>query len=649
MSQDERELGQDVPHPRTLSRRELLGVLGTAAAASLVGRSAAGVEPVVVGGEQPNAFRVVALGDSAMWGQGLDDHQKYYRLAGERIARTLGKTATFRNLARSGAMIAEPERRDHRSGLPPSGPAGYVDQYPALFPDADARARFIAGDAVAAYRLYRDLPATYPTISQQVDMVDDAMARSADLLLLNGGINDLDKVLVLNPDGYSLTEMENAVEFAFYTRVKSLLAAARQKFPRAVIVVPAYFPVLSDKSDIRPLKRFIEFIAVHLEHQASWVVASNHYMNFMTGWLPGPALLKDIEKTAIFMVARVKFAYNLGHYYQRKAVAEAHADAQVRGPGIFFAHPRFSQENAMYANGTPMFWEAFDPARDPQHDDRLRECPRLDQEKVITETTYAIQNAVIRQQAAPLPQIRRALEVLDGPTSLRRTLTEITASSPGLSRRKAELALEALEALRAEMARIALVKFASYLHPNPAGAARYAEAITRTYRQSSDTRLERHLERLEPNPQRRASVTALLRRYGLDPNAPPEVTWQYMMVDSIGLRVETLRNSTLGAGFKAWLHTQGGQEWRLWNVYMNRLYSVENDLRPGHTALFTIDPARDLHLSELRGLNLRYEGRSGSTWRVGAVELLVNGRLVFTRQAPITLRGGESIALGYAV
>ncbi|MCB0030647.1 MAG: hypothetical protein KDE28_22205, partial [Anaerolineales bacterium] len=56
-------------------------------------------------------FRVIVLGDSVIWGQGLRTTQKLHHMASRRLAAARGipdAEVEILHLARSGAVIAEP-------------------------------------------------------------------------------------------------------------------------------------------------------------------------------------------------------------------------------------------------------------------------------------------------------------------------------------------------------------------------------------------------------------------------------------------------------------------------------------------------------------------------------------------------------------
>src|SRR5256714_9248851 len=100
-------------------------------------------------------YRIVVLGDSVPWGQGLEPAEKFYSLVQAAIP---GAESTL--IAHSGATIGV--------GVPPT--EAQVD-----------------GEG----------PTAYPTIMQQVDAFNDA-PETVDLVLVNGGVHALHLPFSLN-------------------------------------------------------------------------------------------------------------------------------------------------------------------------------------------------------------------------------------------------------------------------------------------------------------------------------------------------------------------------------------------------------------------------------------------------------------------
>ena len=162
--------------------------------------------------------RMVVLGDSVPWGQGLLEEHKYHT----QVQAALGSSGQVSKevVAHSGATIGIGTRR--------------------------------TGQAEG------EVPVSYPTIVQQCDGYTNEPDQ-VDLVLLNGGINDIDIRTILNP--FTDTgDLSDDVEHHCYLDMKSLLAKVLDRFTRAKIVLTGYYPIFSGKSN--PLRIF-PFLDIH--------------------------------------------------------------------------------------------------------------------------------------------------------------------------------------------------------------------------------------------------------------------------------------------------------------------------------------------------------------------------------------------------
>jgi hypothetical protein len=104
-------------------------------------------------------LRIVSLGDSIVWGQGLSEADKLDVLVRDALADA-NPGITLQRLAHSGAVIGV----NPVEGSPADG----------------------------------EVPMPQPTIIQQCDSFNDSPV-TVDLVLLDGGINDVDVRTILNP------------------------------------------------------------------------------------------------------------------------------------------------------------------------------------------------------------------------------------------------------------------------------------------------------------------------------------------------------------------------------------------------------------------------------------------------------------------
>ncbi len=167
-------------------------------------------------------FNMLAFGDSIMWGQGLTENLKFATLVKNWVNTQLpGRGVSFQNLAHSGAIIQ-----------------------PNLVADV-----FGAGEG--------EVPASYPSIHRQVHRAYDAMLPSkanleVDLVLLNGGANDVGITNILNPLASS-GSVRDLTRAALADRMKYLLPIAAGLFPNAKFVVPGYYPIITHNTPLLEL------------------------------------------------------------------------------------------------------------------------------------------------------------------------------------------------------------------------------------------------------------------------------------------------------------------------------------------------------------------------------------------------------------
>lgn len=160
-------------------------------------------------------FRVLVCGDSIAWGQGLEDHQKYSTLVEDFLrARWNGLDIERQTLAHSGSIIGI----ERASGMELA-----IDQ---------------------------EVPVDDPTIFHQIAHYRDKPGEAAEvvLLLINGGINDVDIRTILNPTTAE-NDLRNRTSKHCYEDMLALLSESVQVFPNARIIVTGYYQIVSHQTD----------------------------------------------------------------------------------------------------------------------------------------------------------------------------------------------------------------------------------------------------------------------------------------------------------------------------------------------------------------------------------------------------------------
>ena len=185
-------------------------------------------------GKRP--FRMLVLGDSVTWGQGLADEHKFSYKVGEWICRQRNggscqnkDDVQIHVEAHSGAVIAKPEKDNQKK-------------------EEDRFTR-----SVAPVRYAGEVNNDYPTVWGQVDLarryyLDNSIPLDeVDLILVNGGINDMGAPSLLAPKllGFLAGNINDFARKYCEDDMKLLLDKVANTFPNARIVVPGYFPLVS--------------------------------------------------------------------------------------------------------------------------------------------------------------------------------------------------------------------------------------------------------------------------------------------------------------------------------------------------------------------------------------------------------------------
>jgi hypothetical protein len=181
----------------------------------------------------PDIMNIVVLGDSVSWGQGLLDVHKYASIIADHFGGSPGVNLQMK--AHSGAVL---------SAAGTDGPVGRTGE----------------------------VPEALPTIGAQVLSV--LQPGQVDLVLLNGGINDVGIDRILSP----LTRKSDLKRFTYaacYQGMKSLLSSVMKNFtkPGCRVVVSGYYPILSSSSqlsptgELEPLRRLLAHYALSIPEQ----------------------------------------------------------------------------------------------------------------------------------------------------------------------------------------------------------------------------------------------------------------------------------------------------------------------------------------------------------------------------------------------
>ncbi|HKD85502.1 MAG TPA: hypothetical protein VKB58_12195 [Terriglobales bacterium] len=249
----------------------------------------------------PGISRMVVLGDSVVWGQGLLTEHKFASL----VAQALGSATPPQFVAHSGAVIG-------------------------------------IGRANAPGASSPEIPYAYPTILTQCNSFNDN-PDSVDLVLVNGGINDVDTRTILNPLT-SFVALGDRTELHCYADMKVLLPVVAAKFsnPNTKIVVTSYYPILSTDSDPFRVPHLLQFRGIAL-----------------------PDFLDTAPLIGKIFSLCLQFWHD-SEMWLGRAVAET--NAALGGNRIRFAVAPFSEQNAVFASD-PWLWGVGLPPDFPPEDE----------------------------------------------------------------------------------------------------------------------------------------------------------------------------------------------------------------------------------------------------------------------------------------
>lgn len=185
---------------------------------------------------QTRPFTMICLGDSVMWGQGLRDSSKFTAKVESWLESKLqGRPVNRFVFARSGATITTDPAFDE------SRIENWMNN-----------------------RALGEVPCSWPYVNRQVDVARDYLASQqispdlVDLVLLDGGINDIGVTTLLNE--FTSTELvrQKSAEFC-NAQMLELLNRTRSVFQNSKILVTGYFPIVSTQSDLSFITALVSF------------------------------------------------------------------------------------------------------------------------------------------------------------------------------------------------------------------------------------------------------------------------------------------------------------------------------------------------------------------------------------------------------
>src|SRR5271157_1017891 len=236
-----------------------------------------------------DSFRIVSLGDSIVWGQGLLPNEKLDWLVQRALLPRYPGGGTLESLAHSGAVIGA----SGASGNPQPG----------------------------------EVPAARLSILEQCGQYANS-PETVDLVLLNGGINDVGVASILNP--FSLIPpLDARIKHACYDGMSALLRSVIAKFskPSCKILVLGYYPILSGRSDPAGVARLLGLFGIGV-----------------------PAFLDETADFVNPVIARCEAFFTDSTLHLSQAIAG------VGDPRVAFVPSGFTDANSVLVPGTSLLW-----------------------------------------------------------------------------------------------------------------------------------------------------------------------------------------------------------------------------------------------------------------------------------------------------
>jgi lysophospholipase L1-like esterase len=255
---------------------------------------------------------IAVFGDSIQWGQGLREDLKFHSIVANQLSSG-GEIGVYKVVhAHSGAVIGV---GNNQTKEPVNG----------------------------------EVPTSYPTILQQLDLYDGTAA-NVDYVLIDGGINDIGVEEIVSP--IATSNLKTLAKKHCYDDMKFLLRKVTEnKFPNAKVIVTGYYPIVTDDSNLNSLILLLGGLGL--------------LVGGLAGAIVGGAVSiaqKDI------MVDRSKKFIQESMQQLKKAVDDT--NTHLGGtPRVFFAQPNFTSKNAVFASES-LLW-GIEPDLGPADDEAL--------------------------------------------------------------------------------------------------------------------------------------------------------------------------------------------------------------------------------------------------------------------------------------
>jgi hypothetical protein len=298
------------------SRRQFLKQLGAAAGLFLLSRNVLSFPKFDFSGAS-KTFEMLVVGDSHISGQGLEEKHKFFYLVKEWLQADVFGESRKVNLkvkAHSGSRI-------------------YLHE-------DELEAMQKAGDDINKF-YHQEANLSSPSIQTQIDVArkEYGNADAVNLVMLSGGITD---VLVANTINPFIKEKKMRALIHKYCNeaMFGLLEQTTGAFPNALVVVVGYFPIISTKSDVNKISRYL-FKPAKFPHPLQWTFTNPLSKQFMK------ILRKKMAERSRIWVAE-------SNREMRTAIAKI--NAKFDESRVLFVQSPITEENC-FGTKNSLLWE----------------------------------------------------------------------------------------------------------------------------------------------------------------------------------------------------------------------------------------------------------------------------------------------------
>ncbi|WP_051250834.1 SGNH/GDSL hydrolase family protein [Paenibacillus harenae] len=236
-----------------------------------------------------DTYHMLVIGDSVSWGQGMQEHEKFYSLVGAAIQANNGNIKQYTSvLAHSGATIGD-------------------------------------GDSNTAAPVDGEVPTSYPTILQQCDLFTGRKDK-VDLVLMDGGMNDVNVTTILNP--FDPANLDELLELHLNQSMYKLLDKVTNDYPNAKVIVTGYYAPISRKSDLAAVEALLVALGILVGGAGG-------------GAAGGVFGLAEFEA----ICSRCEKLERDSKLYLQQAINRKNSELNAT-PRIFFADPNFGPDHA---------------------------------------------------------------------------------------------------------------------------------------------------------------------------------------------------------------------------------------------------------------------------------------------------------------